>query len=122
MCLAKAASNEKIPAAAIRGTEMGLARWYWNNNSFYNKHDRQRARQRRAQATKARTAKQEARDIQQRHAGVQALLNQQGRTGFTAAELRAMRIQLEAAGVPQAEVRARMRVLNQYKQPASVRR
>lgn len=96
---------------------MGLGRWYWNNNSFYNKHDRQRTRQRRAQATKARAAKQEAGDIQQRHASVQAWLNQQGRTGLTAAELRATRIQLEAAGVPQSEVRARMRVLNQYKQP-----
>ena len=74
-------------------------------------------RQRRAQATKARAAKQEAGDIQQRHASVQAWLNQQGRTGPTAAELRATRIQLGAAGVPQSEVRAPMRVLNQYKQP-----
>lgn len=96
---------------------MGLGRWYWNYNGFYNKYDRQRARQRRAQVTKARAAKQEARDIQQRHASVQTWLNQQGRTGLTAAELRATRIQLEAAGVPQSEVRARMRVLNQYKQP-----
>ena len=97
---------------------MGLGRWYWNYNSFYNKYDRQRARQRRAQASRARAAKQEARDIQQRHAGVQTWLNQQGRTGLTTAELRATRIQLEAAGVPQSEVRARMRVLNQYKQPS----
>jgi hypothetical protein len=68
---------------------VGLGRWYWNYNSFYNKYDRQRARQRRAQAARARAAKHEARDIQQRHASVQALLNQQGRTGFTPAELRA---------------------------------
>ena len=95
---------------------MGLGSWYWNHNSFYNKYDRQRARQRRAQAAKTRAAKQQARDIQERHAGVQAWLRQEGRTGFTAAELRATRIQLEAGGVPQAEVRARMRVLNQYKQ------
>ena len=96
---------------------MGLGRLLWDYNSFYNKYDRKRARQRRAQAARARTAKQQARDIQQRHAGVQAWLNQNGRTGFTAAELRATRIQLEAAGVPQSEVRAEMRVLNQYKQP-----
>jgi hypothetical protein len=70
----------------------------------------------------ARAAKQQARDIQQRHASVQTWLNQQGRTGLTAAELRATRIQLEAAGVPQPEVRARMRVLNQYKEPGGVRR
>ena len=94
---------------------MGFLGWYWKYNSFYNKYDRQRARQRRAQAAKVRAAKAEARDIQQRHASVQALLNQQGRTGFTAAELRATRIQLESSGLPQAEVRARMRVLNQYK-------
>jgi hypothetical protein len=106
------------PSSKCKGeTEVGLGRWYWNYNSFYNKYDRQRARQRRTQAARARTAKQQTRDIQQRHAGVQAYLNQQGRTGFTAAELRATRIQMEAAGVPQAEVRARMRVLNQYKQP-----
>jgi hypothetical protein len=89
----------------------------WDYNSFYNKYDRQRARQRRAQATRARAAKQQALDIQQRHASAQAVLRQQGRTGYTAAELRAIRIQLESSGVPQAEVRARMRVLNQYKQP-----
>lgn len=95
---------------------MGLLGWYWKYNSLYNKYDRQRAQQRRAQAAKVRAAKAEARHIQQRHASVQALLNQQGRTGFSAAELRATRIQLESSGLPQTEVRARMRVLNQYKE------
>jgi hypothetical protein len=94
---------------------VGFLNWYWKYNSFYNKYDRQRARQRRMQAAKVRVAKAEARDIQQRHASVQALLSQQGRNGFTAAELRATRIQLESSGLPQAEVRARMHVLNQYK-------
>jgi len=94
--------------------DVGFLGWYWKYNSFYNKYDRQHARQRRAQGVKVRAAKAEASDIQQRHASVQALLNQQGRTGFTAAELRATRI-LESSGLPQAEVRARMGVLNQYK-------
>jgi hypothetical protein len=101
---------------------MGLARWYWKHNSFWNDADRRRRRARQAEKRRAAAAKQKAANqANLRHnvdAGIREYLAQNNRTGLTAQEVRDIEFQLRATSMSNAEIAERMRAVRLWRKPS----
>jgi hypothetical protein len=101
---------------------VGLGRWYWKYNSFWNDADRRRhrarqAEKRRAAASRQRVANQAA-TRQSIDAWIREHLASTGRDGFTAQEMRDIELQLRTTSMSNAEIAERMRAVRLWRLPA----
>lgn len=98
---------------------MGLGRWYWKHNSFWNDADRRRRRSRQAEkrriaAARRKTATQVA-TRQSIDNWIRDHLASVGRSGLTAEEIRAIERQLRATSMSNAEIAERMRAVRLWR-------
>ncbi len=101
---------------------MGLGRWYWKYNSFWNDSDRRRYRARQAEKRRAAASRQRAANQAATRQSIDAWIREHlastGRDGFTAQEIRDIELQLRTTSMSNAEIAERMRAVRLWRVPA----
>lgn len=87
---------------------MGLGRWYYKHNSFWNDADRRRRRARQAEKRRVQAAEQQAAVRHNVDAAIQSHLARTGRPGLTTQEVREIELDLRRTNMSNAEIREQM--------------
>jgi Domain of unknown function (DUF4189) len=100
---------------------VGLGRWYWKYNSFWNDADRRRYRARQAEKRRAAASRQRAASQAATRQSIDAWIREHlastGRDGFTAQEIRDIELQLRTTSMSNAEIAERMRAVRLWRVP-----
>jgi hypothetical protein len=101
---------------------VGLGRWYWKYNSFWNDADRRRHRARQAEKRRAAASRQRAANQATTRQSIDAWIRQHlastGQDGFSAQEIRDIELQLRTTSMSNGEIAERMRAVRLWRLPA----